>query len=146
MKKYTYIILFVPLFIILSCSASRQTVKSENPIPQTDNDKRAYEHYFNGALLDFEDDYERALIEYYQALLYDSTSSQIYKAIARNLMRLQKYESAAQYLEKSLKYNPRDEETLTYLGETYYNLKDYDKSIFYYEKLSIPTILPCRII
>ncbi len=86
-------------------------------------------------MLDFQDQYERALIEYFQALLYDSTSAQILKAIGRNLLRLQSYESAIKYLEKSEKYNPTDRETLNYLAEAYYNQKNFDKSIFYYNRL-----------
>jgi tetratricopeptide (TPR) repeat protein len=136
MKKYRQLFILFLTVILASCSSQSKTIKPEilSDIQKQKYDQ-AYEHYFNGALLDFQDQYERALIEYYQALLYDSTSAQILKAIARNLLRLQSYDSAIQYLEKSEKYNPEDRETLNYLAEAYYNQQNFQKSIFYYNRL-----------
>ncbi|OGB67433.1 MAG: hypothetical protein A2Y94_10425 [Caldithrix sp. RBG_13_44_9] len=136
MNKFRYLLILLLTVTLASCSSQSKTRKPEvlSEIQKQKLDK-AYDHYFNGALLDFQDQYERALIEYYQALLYDSTSSQILKAIARNLLRLQTYESAISYLEKSEKYNPGDRETLNYLAEAHYNQQNFQKSIFYYNRL-----------
>src|SRR4030042_3096426 len=136
MNKFRYLLILLLTVTLASCSSQSKTRKPEvlSEIQKQKLDK-AYDHYFNGALLDFQDQYERALIEYYQALLYDSTSSQILKAIARNLLRLQTYESAISYLEKSEKYNPGDRETLNYLAESQYNQQKFQKSIFYYNRL-----------
>ena len=106
-----------------------------NTRAKTQINQKAYQHFLEGALNDFQDQYEKALIEYYQALLYDSTSAQIYKAIGRDLIRLQQYESAAKYLEKAIHLDPHNREILHYLGEAYFNLKNYSKSVAYFERL-----------
>ena len=136
MKILQCVFLFSLTIILASCSSQSKTRQPEK-LSEIQRQKlnKAYEHYFNGALLDFQDEYERALIEYYQALLYDSTSAQILKAIARNLIRLQSYESAINYLKKSEKNNPQDRETLNYLAEAYYNQQDFQNSILYYNRL-----------
>lgn len=131
-------LLILSLTLLLwGCSASSKLsngTDSQTALRKA-QEKKAYDHYFNGALLDFQDQYEKALIEYYQALLYDSTSSQIYKAIARNLIRLRHYDGAVEYLKNSHRLNAQDQETLNYLAEAYYNLKDYQKSIDTYKKI-----------
>ncbi len=134
MKYLKFFTIAVLLAALLGCASGSRMKKSsaENPDPL---DSKAYQHYFDGALFDFQDDYEKALIEYYQALLYDSSSAQIRKAIARNLMRLQYYESAAEYLKKVVGMDPKDKEALNYLAESYYNLQNYSAAIEYYNRL-----------
>ncbi len=132
-KKILWII--IPAVFLGSCASGTKIVDQSNSLPQEQIDQKAYDFYMEGALYDFQDQYEKALLQYYQALLYDSTSAQIMKAIARDLMRLQQYESAVQYLKKSHRYNPDDRETINYLGEAYFNLKDYQNALTYYELL-----------
>ncbi len=132
------LVLFLPLYLTHCASTSKTTQSrqiSSNQTSKVETDGKAYSHYLEGALYDFQNQYEKALIEYYQALLYDSTSAQILKAIARDLMRLQRYDSAVEYLKKSYKLNPEDPETLNFLGEAYYNDKKYKKSLHYYKQL-----------
>jgi tetratricopeptide (TPR) repeat protein len=132
-KKIT-LLLFISLFLG-SCASTAKLAKTPKENRDPASDEKAYNYFLNGALYDFEDQYEKGLIEYYQALLYDSTSAQIHKAIGRDLMRLQQYESAVKYLKKAYVYDPTDREILNYLGESYYNLKDFQQSLGYYEKL-----------
>ncbi len=98
------------------------------------NKKKAANYYLSGALYDFQDQYERALLEYFQALVYDSTSAQILKAIGRNFLRTRRFESAIEYLKKSLHHNPNDKETVYYLAEAYFNNRDLVASARYFEK------------
>jgi tetratricopeptide (TPR) repeat protein len=102
---------------------------------EKERNAKAYDHYFQGSLLDFQDEFEKALLQYYQALLYDSSSAQIHKAIARDQIRLQNFESALIHLEKSHSLNSQDRETLNYLAEVHYNLNHFQKSIDYYNQL-----------
>ena len=120
--------------VFLGCASSGKMNPSEQAEQERLRAEKAYDYYLEGAMLDFQDQYEKALIQYYQALLYDSSSAQINKAIARNLMRLQNYESAIIHLKKSYALNPKDKETLNYLAEAYYNVKKYRQSIIYYNK------------
>ncbi len=135
--KFKYALpLLIVLFIWAGCAGPIHSVgKEKKATGKKPIHPKAYNHYLEGALYDFQDQYVQALIEYYQALLYDSTSAQIYKAIARDMMRLQNYESAIEYLKKAYKLDPRDPEILNYLGESYYNLKKFRQAISYYEKL-----------
>ncbi len=120
--------------MVLGCSVSRPAAKK--PASQTHRySSRAVNYYLAGALYDFQYLYKEALVEYYNALGQDSTSAQILKAIGRTLVRLEQYEKAVQYLERSLQVNPRDRETLYYLAEVHFKLKNTEKSLLYYERL-----------
>jgi len=135
MMRKNYLVLFLFLVFTGGC-ASGGKLKSES-LSDADRARnaKAYDHYFQGSLFDFQDQYEKALLQYYQALLYDSNSAQIHKAIARNQIRLQNFESALIHLEKSHSSNPHDRETLNYLAEVHYNLNHFQKSIGYYQEL-----------
>ncbi len=137
MKRICLLLILAFALLVGGCATTSHTVQKKRAPSRSlkVTNREAYNHYLEGALYDFQDEYERALIEYYQALLYDSTSAQIYKAIARDLMRLQEYQSAIGYLKKAYKYNPDDPEILNYLGESYYNLKEFDRAVAYYERL-----------
>ena len=96
---------------------------------------KARDHYMEGMFFQLANDNERALIEFYQALLYDSTSSTIYNSIAENHMALGRFESASRYLNISLKYNPDNIKTNRLLAECYYKLKKIDQAIKYLNKV-----------
>ena len=136
-RKNSIPILFA--FLIFSC-ASTQSMHQKSSIDSHDShdsqaNSKAQDYYLSGALYDFQEQYDKALLEFYQALLYDSTSAQILKAIGRDLIRTHRFESAVQYLRHSLNYNPQDKETLYYLAEAFFNLKDYENSATNFEKL-----------
>ncbi len=129
------------LFVLISfwgCAGNLSTVKKESPAAaanETQINWKAYQYYLDGALNDFQDQYEKALLQYYQALIYDSTSAQIHKAIGRDLMRLESYESAVYYLKKALKLNPNDRETYLYLAEVHFNMHRFPEAVRYFEAL-----------
>jgi tetratricopeptide (TPR) repeat protein len=90
---------------------------------------KARDHFSQGMFFELENKHENALIEFYQALLYDSTSSTIYNRIAENHMSLGRYESALRYLQKSLKLQPEEPETIRLIADCHYRLKDDEKAI-----------------
>ncbi len=129
---------FFLFFILVVGCASGSRVKQENlSEAEKAKNEKAYQHFFQGSLYDFQDEYERALLEYYQAMLYDSSSAQIHKAIGRDQIRLQNFETALIHLTKSHALDPKDRETLNYLAEVYYNLNQFQNSIQYYNKLLV---------
>lgn len=132
MFKLKSAIVLMLLALLFSCSASRKVARTPSPHVHK---AQALDHYLAGALYDFQYLYKEALLEYEQALRYDSTSAQILKAIGRNLSRLEQYQKAIQYLGRSLKYNPKDKETLYYLAEAHYKLKNNSDAAFYFERL-----------
>nr|NIS37607.1 tetratricopeptide repeat protein [Candidatus Saccharibacteria bacterium]NIV03078.1 tetratricopeptide repeat protein [Calditrichia bacterium]NIW77933.1 tetratricopeptide repeat protein [Calditrichia bacterium] len=130
LRRLTYIL---TVLLIAGCSSSKQIVQQTTP-KQTQTPQKAVEHYLAGSLQDFQEHYKEALLEYYKALLYDSTSAQILKAIGRDLIRMQQNESAIEYLKRALKYNSEDKEIIYYLAEAYYNQKDKEKALQYFER------------
>ncbi|MEL6821335.1 MAG: tetratricopeptide repeat protein, partial [Calditrichota bacterium] len=86
-------------------------------------------------LFDFEDKYHQALLEYYKALVYDSTSAQINMAIGRNLFRIRQFQNAVTYLRRALDYQPDHEEALFFLGESNTLMQNFGHATTAFEKL-----------
>ncbi len=113
--------------LILCCSSGKRVLLTES------QDKllivKAHDYYLKGLFLQQEERYNEALVQYYQALLYDSTSSSIYNSVAENHMKLGHFDTALYYLNKSTKIKPDDEETLQLTAECFINLNQDDKAI-----------------
>ncbi len=92
---------------------------------------KARDHFTAGLFYQLENNHEQALIEFYQVLLYDSISTEIYNCIAENHMALGRYESALRYLQKSQNQKPGEAETTRLIAECHYRLKDDEKAIHY---------------
>ena len=84
---------------------------------------RARDYFTAGIFHQMKNEHEKALIEFYQALLYDSSSTTIYNRIAENHMYLGRFESALKYLQMSLKINNTVKETYRLSADCYYSLK-----------------------
>jgi len=125
MKMYPYIFLLFS-FLFVSC-ATQQLY--QNPEPDRSQELRARDHFTNGMFYEMENKHENALIEFYQALLYDSTSPTIYNRIAENHMALGRFESALRYLQKSRRIEPGEPETIRLIADCHYKLKDDDQAI-----------------
>jgi tetratricopeptide (TPR) repeat protein len=125
MKRHIYIVLAILLFI---WGCGKQPVY-KSPSPSRGQELKARDHFTNGMFYELENKYENALIEYYQALLYDSTSATIYNRIAENHMSLGRYESALRYLQKSLKMKDDEPETIRLIADCHYRLKDDENAI-----------------
>ncbi|MDZ7372987.1 MAG: tetratricopeptide repeat protein [candidate division KSB1 bacterium] len=87
----------------------------------------ALHHVFQGALFEAMGDPASALIEYQEALLYDSTSSAIYQAVAENYLRLRKLTSAVRMLERAVELDSENTEALRLLSDLYQHARKYDR-------------------
>ena len=125
MKKIIYIFLF-PVLILFGCG--KQPVY-KTPEISRENELKARDHFTQGMFYELENKHENALIEFYQSLLYDSTSSTVYNRIAENHMSLGRYESALRYLQKSIKLKPEEPETIRLIADCHYRLREDDKAI-----------------
>ena len=125
MKKIFYIIIF-PTLVFWGCG-KKQIYKT--PEISHEHELIARDHFTQGMFYELESKHENALIEFYQALLYDSTSSTVYNRIAENHMSLGRYESALRYLQKSIKLKPEEPETIRLIADCHYRLKEDDKAI-----------------
>ena len=125
MKKIFYI--FLLLILVFGGCGQRQLYKS--PEVSHKLELKARDHFTQGMFFELENKHENALIEFYQALLYDSTSPAIYNRIAENHMSLGRYESALRYLQKSVKMQPEKPETIRLIADCHYRLKEDEKAI-----------------
>ena len=90
----THYLLFVVLFLIIGCS--KQALYKKDSISESYKSK-ARDHFTAGMFYQLDGQYDKALIEFYEALLYDSSSCAIYNRIAENHMALGRCESALRY-------------------------------------------------
>jgi len=130
--KIKYFLLALILFTG-SCSTPR-AIHPTSPF-EKDHLLQARDHFTSGTFYHLENNHEGALIEFYQALLYDSTSAEIYNCIAEDHMALGRYETALHYLQKSQDLKPDQTEANRLIAECYYRLKDDDKSALYLNKV-----------
>jgi tetratricopeptide (TPR) repeat protein len=84
---------------------------------------KARDYFTTGMFYQMRKEHDKALMEFYQALLYDSSSSTIYNRIAENHMALGRYESALRYLQMSLRIDNSSKETYRLTADCYYGLK-----------------------
>jgi tetratricopeptide (TPR) repeat protein len=127
--------IFALVVILFGYSCSNQrTIRPVAPI-EKDRLLQARDHFTAGIFYHLENNHESALIEFYQALLYDSTSPEIYNCIAEDHMALGRYESALRYLQKSQGLKPGETNTYRLIAECYYRLKDDEKSALYLNKV-----------
>jgi tetratricopeptide (TPR) repeat protein len=125
MTKIFYICIIFSL-TILGCGKKQVYQKPE---PSQTHELKARDHFTKGMFFELENKHENALIEFYQALLYDSSSTTIYNRISENHMALGRYESALRYLQKSMKLKTNEPETVRLIADCHYRLKDDNKAI-----------------
>ncbi len=134
MKKIAFLLNIFMLLVFLAGCAGQIPV----PDPPTENlakQLKARDHFTAGIFYQLDNQHERALIEFYEALLYDSSSYTIYNRIADNHMSLGRYESALRYLQKSLTVKADDAETYRLLSDCYHRLQDDQNAIINLKKV-----------
>ena len=115
------IIIFI-LFGSFGCT--RKMINQNDEIDTAKQMKlRARDYFTAGMFYQMKKEYKNALFEFYQALLYDSSSTTIYNRIAENHMYLGRYESALKYLQMSLKIDNAVKETYRLSADCCYFLK-----------------------
>ena len=117
-KKFSLILFIVGMSVLAGC-AGRRSLVSQRDTTKKEPDRRAINHFVDGILLDLDQKYAAALLSYQEALLYDSSASTIYLAIARDYIRLGKEESAIISLRKCLELDPYNIEAMDLLSRIY---------------------------
>ena len=134
MKTPCIIICFMTCLLVLTGCAGQQLSPAQTEEDQ-ETKLKARDHFTAGIFHQLENRYESALIEFYQALLYDSSSHEIYNRIAENHMSLGRYESALRYLQKSVSLSAKPVETYRLIADCYYRLKNDTKAVEYLSKV-----------
>ena len=88
------------LFLITACSGSENTTHRSNDNGEKDQlynaKEKALDHFINGSAAEANDDFALAIVEFTEALNYD-TSSGIFYALAKNYLALDKLSSSLKY-------------------------------------------------
>ena len=132
MKKYTLQIIILGT-ILASCASTPKVVA-----PAGQNKAvsfKARDHFLQGVILQQQARYNEALVEFYQALQYDSASVAIHNAIAENHMKLSHYESAEMILKKSLALRSHNREALQLFAECQLRLGREQEAINAYKDI-----------
>ena len=106
------------LAILVGC-AGRQAMVSREQSVKKEPDQRAINHFVDGILFDLEQNFGAALLSYQEALLYDSSASAIYLAMAKDYVRLNKAESAIISLKRCLEFDRQELEAWELLSQIY---------------------------
>ena len=92
--------------------------------------------YIRRAQLNYSLYYNTRAIDDYLAVLSLGDSSKLYlKRIGICYCNILQPEEGIKYLQKAYEKDPSDYETCSYLGQSYYKLKDMENSIFYYARV-----------
>jgi tetratricopeptide (TPR) repeat protein len=135
MKRINLIAIAVTLFVLAGCGHVSKTLRPAQAPKKHSVSFKARDHFLQGLYYQQEGRYNEALVEYYQALHFDSTSATIYRTIGENYMNLGHYESAEIMLKKAHSLAPNDIRTLNLLAECELRSGNGDKAIEYYEQL-----------
>jgi tetratricopeptide (TPR) repeat protein len=126
-----FLLLFFSILLILSGCSPNQIINK----PKMDQSQiiKARDHFTEGMFKELEGENEKALVEYYDALLYDTSSFTIYNRIAQNHIVLGRFESALIYLNKSANINPDNIETHRLMATCFYRLNRDQEAIKHLE-------------
>jgi tetratricopeptide (TPR) repeat protein len=128
-------------YTIISCGNTAPLSTSSTKPPLSKEKRLEYEnksiqYYTRGSLLLNNNAFSQALNEFYQALLYDENSVDIYQSIAKCLINLNQLETAEINLLKAKKLQPENVETLLMLGGVQTQLKKHAEAIANYTEVN----------
>ena len=131
MRK-TYLWMVVPFIIMVTgCAGLNRFLGSKQAglqVKQRTFHPIAVQHFIRGSINELRGNYESALLEFSEALLYDSSSVTIYNKIAEQYIRLQKVESAKKMLLTAEKRFPDNIETHQILASIYLSKRQITKA------------------
>tara|TARA_A100001011_G_scaffold96429_1_gene101429 strand:+ start:1303 stop:2952 length:1650 start_codon:yes stop_codon:yes gene_type:complete len=128
---------FILLILIISCNNPSLHLKDSN-IQNEKNLKnstldyehqinsKALNHFLDGEMYFSQGDYSMAVIEFQDALRYDSSSASIYLSLAEVFLRLNKFERSEETLKAALLLNESKKEIRELLAQQYLMRGDID--------------------
>ncbi|MCL5019372.1 MAG: tetratricopeptide repeat protein, partial [Patescibacteria group bacterium] len=130
-----YMFLFVvqPSYVTGQTDGSTETTNIKNPA--SSYNPRALDHFLRGMLYDDQGNYAQAILEYQDAIQYDSTASIFYFSMGEDYAFLRKEENAIKMFEKYLQMEPRDLQAHQYLAELYKRSRQIGKLEWVMERM-----------
>ena len=135
MKYLLYIAILISLLI--GCSGTKEVneATTNKQIEEVDNPKeKAMEHFLNGSIAEQEGDYQNAILEYQNALKYD-TSSGIYYALAKSYLANNKLSNALQSIRLAVENDPEETEYYNLMADIFIIARENDSAAVVLEKL-----------
>lgn len=136
MKKYISLLLLLLTFV--ACSGTEVTKTNESGsqtvIDPESRKEKALEHFVNGSIAESKSDYTTAIIEYNEALNYD-TSSGICYALAKNYFIVNKLRDALKYSKLSVQLDSTNTEYSLLLANVYIQARENDSAAVILEKI-----------
>lgn len=123
-------------FIIASCSAivNKENANEKTASEQSNNLKRAMEHFINGQTLDVQEKYEDAAAEFRKALEYDKSGG-IYYSLGLDYLRLNKLSLAKESAVKAIERDTLNNEYVFLLASIFETAKLTDSAAICYERI-----------
>jgi tetratricopeptide (TPR) repeat protein len=133
MKK---LLVITAAFLLASCSADIVKEKSDIETVQarTNNAAKAMEYFINGQILDTQDKYDEAVLEFNKALELDKSGG-IYYSVALDYFRLNKLAWAKQAAENAIESDKTNKEYMYLLASIYETARTADSAAVCYEKI-----------
>ncbi len=127
MRIHWKILVVLLIGLLAGCAGQKKIARNEKaasikPVPPFN--PKAVEHFIQGSTFELLEDYKSALLEFSEALLYDSSSVTIYAKIAEQYLRLDKVESAKKILKNASRRFPDDVEVHSMLASLYFSQRD----------------------
>ena len=125
----------VVLFLIGFFSISLQAKQDTDDSKELEKNRKAIEHFSKGNILANEGKINEALNEYYEALIYNTSTPDIYEAIGEQLVVLKKYEPAALNFQKALNLDPQNVKLLNSLADAQFRNQDFKEALVNFKKI-----------
>jgi len=126
------------LLLITACSGSENTTHRSNDNGEKDQlynaKEKALDHFIYGSAAEANDDFALAIVEFTEALNYD-TSSGIFYALAKNYLALDKLSSSLKYAKLSINYDSTELDYYDLLAEIFIKAREVDSAAAVLEKI-----------
>ncbi len=132
---FTYIF---GLLLVTACSSSENSTQQFENDTSTEQDysskEKALDHFINGTVAEADEDYALAIVEFTEALNYD-TSSGLYYALAKNYLALNKLSSALKYAKLSVKIDSTELDYYDLLANVFVRAREVDSAAIVMERI-----------
>lgn len=124
---------------MVGCGAPKQAARKPDSGKQIVKpgkySRQALDHFINGNIYDMTEEYDAAIFEYTEALRFDTTSIEIYNALAQDYLIVNLPQKALEMVEKTLALDPDNIDAHEFLSEIQLRAKNLDGALNTLEKI-----------
>jgi tetratricopeptide (TPR) repeat protein len=144
MIRYVLLVSALLMLLIFGCSSTKQItghdkeIKDDEQLTETTNPSdaknKAMEYFINGSIYETKGDYASAILEFQDALKYD-TSGGIYYALAKNYFLIEKIPQSLKYAKKAIAMDHEQLEYQSLLADIFSAASQYDSAAVVLENM-----------